>query len=372
MNTADVKKTNTLRVFQLVYTQKIISKQTISHTLGISLPTVTQCVNELKAEGLLRDDYRYESSVGRKAAAIMSLPDCRVAMGVEIHRHHIRLVAVNIYCEILSEIRLELAYENSETYYSLLGNAINNFFISCSFTKEILLGVGIAVQGLPNRQGNKMIYGALLNNRSFSLERLAQYVRFPCTLRHDTEALADHILWNHPEIRDCFFLDIDFNLGGAIIINRSAHWGDVMPSGLVEHMVIEPGGRLCYCGKKGCAEAYCSSASLLDGTGETLDTFFEKMRAGDKDFQSRWEDFLTHLAFLLDNIQMLFSVKVVIGGRLVIHMTPEDLTYLDSLLDKKFYQDMERPQIVLSHYNDNAVGAAIFYVNQFLERPILY
>ncbi len=273
MNTADVKKTNTLKVFQLVYSQKIISKQSIAHTLGISLPTVTQCVNELKTEGLLRDDYRYESSVGRKAAAIMSLPNCRIAIGVEIHQHHIRLVAVNIYCDILSEIRLELLYENSETYYSLLGNAINNFFISCNFTKDILLGVGIAVQGLSNRQGNRMIYGALLNNRSFSLEGLAPYVVFPCTLRHDTEALADHTLWNHPEIQDCFFLDIDFNLGGAIIINRSAHWGDVMPSGL---------------------------------------------------------------------------------------------------LDQNFYEDMQRPDIVLSHYNDNAVGAAIFYIHQFLERPILY
>lgn len=372
MNTTDVKKTNTLKVFQLVYNERIISKLHIAQTLGISQPTIAQCVNELKSAGLLRDDYRYESSVGRKAAGIMSLPNCRVAIGVEVHKHYIRMVAINIYGEILFENQAELAYENDEKYYSLLGNAINNFFISCNITKDILLGVSIAVQGLPDRTGNKMIYGTILDNKNFTLDGLKPYVLFPSILRHDTEALADYTLWNHPEIQDCCFLAIDINMGGTIIIDRSAHWGSIMPSGLVEHMVIVPGGKQCYCGKKGCAETYCSSVSLLEGTGENLDSFFQKMRSGHADYCSRWNEFLQHLAFLLDNIQMVFSTEIVIGGRLANYITEEDMQKLDNLLDRNFYQDIHRPGVILSHYNDIAVGAALYYVNQFLAQPIRY
>lgn len=372
MNTTDVKKNNTLKVFQLVYSEKVISKLGIAQALGISLPTVAQCVTELKAHGLLSDDYRYESHVGRKAAGIMSLPNCRTAMGVEIHRHFIRIVAVNIYGEVLAEERFDLAYSNDEKYYFLLGNAINKFFISCNFTKEIFLGVGIAVQGLPNRSGNKMIYGKILDNKAFSLEGLKPYICFPCILRHDTEALANYTLWNYPEIKDCCFLGIDINLGGALIIDRSAHWGDVLPSGIIEHMVIEPGGKQCYCGKKGCAEAYCSTVSLLEGTEETLDSFFLEMRGGNANYQKRWEDLLRHLAFLLDNLQMLFCADIVIAGRLADYFTDGDMEILKSFLDKSFYQDIKRPNIILSHYNDNAIGAALYYITQFLENPLKY
>lgn len=372
MNTTDVKKNNTLKVFQLIYNEKVISKLNIAQTLGISLPTVAQCVAELKAEGLISDDYRYESHVGRKAAGIMSLPNCRVAIGVEIHRHSIRAVAVNIYGEVLAEDRFDITYTNDEKYYFLLGNAINKFFISCNFTKDIFLGVGIAVQGLPNRSGEKMIYGKILDNKAFSLTGLRPYICFPCTLRHDTEALANYALWNYPEIKDCCFLGIDINLGGALIIDRSAHWGDTLPSGVFEHMIIEPGGRQCYCGKSGCAEAYCSSVSLLEGTGETLDSFFLKMHEGNEDYQKRWKDLLRHLAFLLDNLQMMFCTEVVLAGQLANHFTEEDMKTLDSFLDKNFYQDIPRPGIILSHYNDNAIGAALYYITQFLEHPIQY
>lgn len=372
MNTTDIKKNHTQKVFQVIYDEKIISKANIAQTLGISIPTVTQCVNELKSCGLIRDDYHYESNVGRKAAAIMSLPNCRVAIGVEIHKQGIRMAAVNIYGEILAEESLPLPYSTKNTYYMLLGNAINNFFISCNFTKDIFLGVGIAVQGIPNRQGTKMIYGKILDNLSFNLAELEPYVHFSCTLRHDTEAMSDYALWNYPNIQDCCFLHMDINLGGILIIDRAAHWGTHMPSGIIEHIIIKPGGKLCYCGKCGCAEAYCSTVSLLDGTNETLASFFSKLRDGHKEYQEKWRNFLQNLAFLLDNIQLMFSTEVILSGRLAAYITEEDLALLNRFLDNTFYQNVPRPEIILSKYNDNAVGAAIYYINQFLMHPVNY
>ena len=373
MNTADVKRNNTLRVFRVIYKERVTSKLHIAQALGISLPTVTQCVNELKKEGLVRDDHRYNSAVGRKAAAIMSVPNCRVAMGVELHPHYVRLVTVNIYNEILTETSMNMTYAPGEAYYALLGSAINNFFISCNLTKDIFLGVGIAVQGLPNREGDKMIFGKLMKNREFSLEALKTYVHFACTLRHDAEASAAFTLWNYPELRDFIYLGMDINLGSAVIIDRAPHWGRVFPSGLIEHIVVEPEGKLCYCGKRGCAERYCSSVALLEDTGETLDTFFAKLRAGNEEYRTRWNTFLQYLASLIGNLQMVLSIDTVIGGRMAAYFTQEDLNRLYSLMEDSIYDTPDmRPQIMISHYNDNAAGAALYYISNFIDHPICY
>ena len=51
MNRVDIKELNRQRVYQLVYQENQISKPTISAKLKISLPTVSQCVNELIERG---------------------------------------------------------------------------------------------------------------------------------------------------------------------------------------------------------------------------------------------------------------------------------------------------------------------------------
>ena len=46
-------------------------------------------------------------------------------------------------------------------------------------------------------------------------------------------------------------------------------------------MTVAPGGRQCYCGKQGCFDAYCSAKVLKAAGGGSLDTFFERLEAGD-------------------------------------------------------------------------------------------
>ena len=43
-------------------------------------------------------------------------------------------------------------------------------------------------------------------------------------------------------------------------------------------MILVPGGKKCYCGKAGCADAYCAASALTDEEQEmTLEQFMEKV-----------------------------------------------------------------------------------------------
>ena len=78
MNRVDIKELNRQRVYQLVYQENQISKPTISAKLKISLPTVSQCVNELIERGLVSEKGYFESTGGRKAAIITLSRDNKV------------------------------------------------------------------------------------------------------------------------------------------------------------------------------------------------------------------------------------------------------------------------------------------------------
>lgn len=55
--------------------------------------------------------------------------------------------------------------------------------------------------------------------------------------------------------------------------------------GEVGHMTIVPDGLPCYCGKKGCMDAYCSAKGLSVLTDDRLESFFSRLHQGDRDIE---------------------------------------------------------------------------------------
>ncbi len=52
-------------------------------------------------------------------------------------------------------------------------------------------------------------------------------------------------------------------LGGGILLNGKIHAGNSGLAGELGHAVIRKSGRRCGCGKRGCAEAYCSKTAFV-------------------------------------------------------------------------------------------------------------
>lgn len=49
-------------------------------------------------------------------------------------------------------------------------------------------------------------------------------------------------------------------------------------------MILVPGGRKCYCGKSGCADAYCAASVLTQDNRQSLDDIYGKIESGDEKF----------------------------------------------------------------------------------------
>ncbi len=367
MTNAELKQYNKNQVYRIIYDHRTIAKSDIASQLHLSLPTISQFITELEEDGLVSKNGFFKSTGGRKPSIFSCVGDAQIAIGVELIKEHFQIVAVDLYGNIFCQNTYCIPFSNEESFFQQFGASIESFIQEHAISREKILGIAVALQGLVSYDGTAMTYGKILKNNDLTIESFNRYCSFPILLIHDSEAAATDALWNSHDIKDALFLSLSRNIGGAIIINHQIHWGPVYPSGLFEHMTIVPNGAECYCGKRGCLEAYCSVKNLIAGLAPTLDLFFTHLRAGEQLYQIRWNQFLLHLAIAIDNLQMALNCDVILGGHLAPYLSQTDLDTLTLMVTKDSAFNHGRPAIRLEQNSCIARGAALYHIRQFID-----
>lgn len=116
------------------------------------------------------------------------------------------------------------------------------------------------------------------------------------------------------QYKNAIYLSLNNTLGGAFCIDGKLFSGQNQKAGEFGHMILVPGGRKCYCGKKGCADAYCAASALTDGKYESLELFMEALSEGNTKAQKKWADYLDNLAILISNLRMAYDMDIILGG----------------------------------------------------------
>jgi predicted NBD/HSP70 family sugar kinase len=364
-----LKRINQKRVYNYIYEVGKTSKLEIANALKISFPTVASSVNTLIEQGLVSNCGEYDSTGGRKAQIFCCNSLAKIAIGVEILKEGVQIVAIDLYGQILREDYNNIPFENSEDYYSKLGMWINSFVFNLPYPKKRNLGVCIALQGLISNDGETITYSEILKSTGVKRSSYQKYLDYPCTLVHDTEAAALAETWQRPEISDAVYIALNRNFGGTVILDGRIQRPFSIKSGVIEHMTIDPDGPLCYCGKRGCIETFCSANSLKETAQMDLAEFFEKIHSGDSRCIQIWEKYLGYLALSINNIRMVINCDFIIGGYLLQFMNKSDIELLTKLVtDRCSFKDYGIIQFKLGKYKDKApkIGAAITLVIKYI------
>lgn len=100
------------------------------------------------------------------------------------------------------------------------------------------------------------------------LEGLAQRLNIDArglALENDANAAAfgEHWLGRGRDEQDFLLMTLGTGVGGGLILGGELYSGPGGMAGEVGHLVIEPGGTLCGCGKRGCLESYASATAAM-------------------------------------------------------------------------------------------------------------
>lgn len=364
-----VKKINRSKVYQYIYRKKITSKRQIVQDLQMGLSTVSQNLNLLEQDGLIEKNGYFESTGGRKANAIQIVSDFRISIGIGILKNMFHITAVDLYGNALYTNTIPFPYSNTPDYYKQVTDKIKEFIATNQYDEEKILGVSIATQGITSPDHSTVLYGNIMNNTGMILEDFSRYLPYPCYLEHDSKSAAFLELWKHPELDSAVVFLLNRNLGGAIITNHQIHQGSSMHSGTIEHICINPDGPLCYCGNRGCLETYCSANALEQAAGMNIKDFFSLL--GEKkspQLTQIWKDYLHHLAFAMKNINLIIDAPIIISGYLAPYFLEDDIAYLTKHINvsSPFALNKEHIFVGTNGQYTPAIGAALFYVNQFI------
>ena len=369
MTTITLKKINRNKVYQYIYQQKETSKLQIVQDLQMGLSTVSQNLNELEADGLISRNGYFESTGGRKAQIIRIVDDFRISIGVGILKDMFHMVAVNLYGDAIATETVELPYENSDDYYNILSENIRQFITEQNYDTGKIEGISIATQGIISSNGTSVTYGDIMGNTQMQLSDFSKWLPYPCHLEHDSKAAADLELWNHPQFDSALIFLLNPNLGGAIITNHEVHQGSHMRSGLIEHICIDPDGPKCYCGGHGCLETYCSANTLKEAAGMPVKEFFHLLHNSPTPALVQiWQNYLSHLAFAIRNLNLVIDSPVIISGYLAPYFRKEDMQELLDKINTDSLFQMSEDQLLLGNHGQYtpAIGAALYYVKNFL------
>jgi predicted NBD/HSP70 family sugar kinase len=368
-NTAELRRQNRNRVFRYIYSSPTpVTKQDVAHNLNLSLPTVGQNLKELQDAGLLETQGTFDSTGGRKPRAIGLNASVKCSIGVMLSNNHIHMACIDLRARVMAQESVDRQFEAADEYFKGVADLIEAFIDKNQIERSALLGVGIAVPGIADKESGVVTMSRAVDCPDLSIDQITCHIPYPCFVENDANAGGMAEWWNHAEHQNMVYLSIQRGVGGAVLLDGTRYMGHHHHSGEFGHMVIVPGGQRCFCGRRGCLEAYCSTARISTDLDITCEEFFDALEHGNMDYQKVWSDYLDHLAYGINNIRMVLDCDVVLGGVLAQFMSP----YLEDLrlrLRNISTFETDGKYLKLSRYLNlsNCVGAALYFINDFIE-----
>ena len=197
-----------------------------------------------------------------------------------------RVVGVDIGCEITTYAIIDVRgniiakdsfsttdYPNINTYISVLCDRILEM-IQANGSYEDIRSMGISSPNANFMTGNIEHSGNLPWKGEIPLSALMRdRLGLAVAIGNDAHvrALGEATYGCAHGMKDFIFLTLGHGFGSCIFSNGHAHLGSDGFAGEIGHCCIYPNDRQCTCGSRGCMEAYCGAAGIIQTAHEVME-----------------------------------------------------------------------------------------------------
>ncbi len=365
-NSGKGKMNKKSEIVRYIYEHKNASKTELTKVLNLSMPTVLQTTKELLEQGYLCEGGEYESTGGRRAKSLMLNGDAAYAIGVDVTSNRVSFVLVNFRGEVLEHISKQMEFAAALSYYQDVFREVDKFISTLKINESKILGVGVSVPGIIDKDERILIKSHALKLDSVGLHLFSQMSAR--TLHFENDANAAMIAEGTGDGEDAIYLFLGNMVGGAFRTHGELFRGNNRKAGEFGHTVIVPGGRECQCGKKGCVNSYCSAQALEKASGMSLEETMERVAASDPEILKIWNEYLDYLAITISNLRMMYDTDIILGGDVSAYLEPYMLELGKRVMElNKFDRDVYYLKNSVNKKGGAAVGAALHFIHQFLD-----
>jgi predicted NBD/HSP70 family sugar kinase len=322
---ASVRKVNRAILLNLIRTHQPVSRIQLSALTGIYRSNVSFIVEELLREGLVREERGRPSGRGRVPTFLSLNPDGRRVVGVSIRAAETVAALADLTGEVLGRVR----FRTPKTAQSWLGNfrrCLERLRGESARQAPGIQHICISVPGMVDQASGEILWVNALPGYSGS--RLREMVQeasgVEATIANDCHLATTCERWMggiEADLRNMVFLEVgDVGVGAGMVVNGELCTGyNSTFAAEFGHMVVDPSGPRCNCGRRGCWELFvCDRATWAryDSASEYTTGRFEELiglaRSGDKRAVKAFQTTARQLGLGISNITMVLNPEVVI------------------------------------------------------------
>jgi glucokinase-like ROK family protein len=400
VTTADqnlVRKFNTAVVLKTIRLHAPLSRAEVAKSTGLNRSTVSKIINALLERKLVQETILQSDRIGRPGLLLELNPSGGFAIGLELGVDFISMVVTDFLANVLWRQRLKSDARDSidtilESAYRMTEEGLQKGYALNLHP----LGIGLGIPGLVDLRHGELMFAPNLGWRNIPLTKLwRQRFNLPVFVDNDAKAAAvgEYYFGTAQGVNNFIFLNAGVGLGAGIMINGELFRGSHGFSSEVGHMIMNPEGELCGCGKRGCWETQVSPRAVIRRFRETLrqgvpstvllaadndmdnivfETIVNAAKKGDHAALIAMQEVGEQLGLGIANLVNIFNPKMVILG--------SELNYASELLlpvvrevVKKYAMPLETQDLIISasaHGLDACVmGAIALVLDDILHEP---
>lgn len=269
MSKEALKANNVFAILNLLYKKGAMPRKDIAAEIHLTPATVTMLTNEMIKNNLLveQGEITDENRAGRRKIQVNINYHCGYVAGIYIERSQAvtALSYLNGEC-IACEKRDVMDGTRPEVLVDYFHKVIDNMIRVNNLQREKFYYIGVSITGYVNPEKGISEDSQGLFEKNCNLKELfSSRFHVPIAIENNVRALtiAEIDFNRSSEKINGLFIKHSPGLGGALIIDNSVYSGAHFHAGELGHFTVDPEGKRCVCGKRGCISTILDRAELI-------------------------------------------------------------------------------------------------------------
>jgi predicted NBD/HSP70 family sugar kinase len=249
-------------VLELIRASQPISRADLARRSGLGRSTVSQIVEQLIGEDWVREGAMGSLPRGRRPTMV-GLNEDLVAIAVDIHPRQASVALVDLNGRLLSRSLAPLTSDPGDSM-RLITDCMHRMHRTAP--RKSIKGIGISLPGRVNPATQRLIFAPNLKWPEFDIKKMVEArMGLPVVIENDATAclLAELTFSRMDGVRDAVLVAVAEGVGTCVLANGQLVVGHNGMAGEFGHIVVDPNGPRCGCGKNGCWEVFGSCRAAL-------------------------------------------------------------------------------------------------------------
>ena len=188
----------------------------------------------------------------------------KIAVGIDVGGTNTAFGFVDFEGKVIFESTIPTKAElPAEQLFERLFKEVDNSYAKIE-NEFVLIGIGIGAPNANYYHGTVEMPPNLNWGMVNVLELIKKYSCLPAAITNDANAAAigEMIFGAAKGMTDFIVITLGTGLGSGIVVNGQLVYGADGFAGEIGHTIVDPDGRECGCGRKGCLETYASASGI--------------------------------------------------------------------------------------------------------------